>query len=209
MMPWIEATTQWDWGPYDNEYQRYFIMFHMYTCVHLPLHPFLTLTLLHTHRGDTMCRCSDPAPSTHQEEGAYCSQLVICSSWTLASTAVRNHRPFVEVPASLPLTTSFVSNIVVPVPSNVTFKSLMCSTLTHPTNSRISKEGGINVSVYWTLEQSCLSDNMEKESMTTWLFHSSCLQRQYHTDSTSRVACHLGMDPCHIQPHQQQLSILK
>lgn len=42
-------------------------------CLSVSTSPFIyfLLRLLHAYRGSTMCKCSDPAPSAHQDEGAY------------------------------------------------------------------------------------------------------------------------------------------
>lgn len=109
---------------------------HVSLCVHLPLHLFLTRTLLHPYRGDTMCKCSDPAPSAHQDEGAYLDHIAICSSWTWTSMAEGTRRPFVEVPCYIyhePLT----GQTVAPAPSNATFKPLVGSPFARCVNSRI------------------------------------------------------------------------
>lgn len=126
---------------------------HLFLCVCLPLLPLFTATLLHTCRGDIMCRRETLLPS-HTRKRCF---LVPTSHMVIKDIGFH----WWEITGHLWMSFFFFFwstrshlhvNTVVPVPSNVTFKLLVGSPLPHCGSSRICNKDRMYISVYCTWE---------------------------------------------------------
>jgi hypothetical protein len=181
---------------------------HLSLCVCLLFLPLFTVTLPHTCRGDIMGRGVTLLPPHTRK---WCS---------LASTSYK----FItdigvhcwEMTGHLLMSTDFKPSWAVTCQHcgasafKCDFDALVGSPLPHCVSSRICNKDRMYINVYWTWEGLRALCNQWKSMHIRLNYCIYCDSRAINAQTaTARFGCQLGMDPCHIQPYQQQLWTLK